>query len=304
MKHIAGGVYPTMITPYKNGEIDYGAVKKLVDWYIEKGCNGIFAVCQSSEMAFLSLKERIKLAETVVRQADGRVNVVTSGHVSTTIDEQAEEITEISKTGIDAFVLVSNRFDLHNDGDDVWLENVKAVLDKAKFDVPLGIYECPTPYKRLLTTKILNWCKEDGRFEFIKDTCCNPDMLIERIELLKGSNIKLYNANGQTLLHSLQHGAFGYSGIMANFHPDLYAWLCENFEKEPEKAEVLSDILSMASFTEGPAYPNTAKYYLNLEGIPMDIYSRSSDSKKLTEYQKVIMKQLYDLNTYLREKGV
>lgn len=304
MKHIVGGVYPTMITPYKDGEIDYDAVRQLVDWYIEKGCKGIFAVCQSSEMAYLSLKERIQLAETVVKQADGRVDIVASGHCGNTIDEQAEEITEISKTGIDAFVLVSNRFDLHNDGDEEWIKNADAVLGKAKFDIPLGIYECPMPYKRLLTTKIFNWCKADGRFEFIKDTCCDPDMLTERLELLEGSNIKLFNANGQTLLHSLQHGAFGYSGIMANFHPDLYAWLCANFEAEPEKAEMLSGILSMTSFTEGPVYPNTAKYYLNLEGIPMDIYSRSSEPKRLTEYQKLIMKQLFDLNTYLREKGV
>ena len=40
MNNISGGIYPTMITPYKNGEIDYDMVKKMVDWYIEKGCHG------------------------------------------------------------------------------------------------------------------------------------------------------------------------------------------------------------------------------------------------------------------------
>lgn len=301
-KIMPGGVYPTMITPYKNGEIDYDAVRKLVDWYIEKGCTGIFAVCQSSEMAFLSLEEKIKLAKTVVDQAAGRVTVVASGHTADALDEQVREIEEISKTGIDAFVLVSNRFDIHNDGDDTWIRNAEYVLNKAKFDIPLGIYECPMPYKRLLTPKILDWCIQDGRFKFIKDTCCDPDMLKARGEQLDGTGLMLFNANGQTLLHSLKNGGSGYSGIMANFHPDLLAWLCSNYEKEPEKAEALSEVLSMMAFTENPAYPNTAKYYLNLEGISMDCYSRSSDPKRLTAYQKLIVEQMFALSQRVREK--
>lgn len=302
MKEIARGIYPTMVTPYRNNRIDFGAVRELVDWYIEKGCKGIFAVCQSSEMVYLSLNERIKLAQTVAEHANGRIHVVASGHCGVSIEEQAEEITEISKTGIDAFVLVSNRFDLHQDGDDVWIQNAEEVLNKADFDIPLGIYECPVPYKRLLTERILDWCKRDGRFRFIKDTCCDPDMLTARLEQLKGSGIMLFNANAQTLLHSLKHGASGYSGIMANFHPDLLAWLDEHYQDDPEQAELLSNILSMMAFTENPAYPNTAKFYLSeMEGIPMECYSRSSDPKRLTEYQKLVVKQIYGLNQELRK---
>ena len=69
MKTIARGIYPTMITPYEDGKIDYENVKKLVEWYIEKGCSGIFAVCQSSEMWYLSLEERFELGKAVVDAA-------------------------------------------------------------------------------------------------------------------------------------------------------------------------------------------------------------------------------------------
>jgi len=296
------GVYPTMITPYKNGEIDYDTVRKLVDFYIEKGCTGIFAVCQSSEMQFLSLKEKVKLAETVVEQAAGRITVVASGHNADSLEQQIEEADCISATGIDGFVLVSNRFDLHNDGDDVWLANAQKFIDKIKTDIPLGIYECPRPYKRLLTERILDWVIGTGRFSFIKDTCCDPKLLTKRINQLKGSGCKLYNANAQTLLHSLRAGGNGYSGVMANYHPDLLAWLYDHFEEQPEKAEYLSDVLSMAAFTEGPAYPCSAKYYLGFEGIPMEPFARSQDQKNLTEYQKLVMKQLYHLNEELRKE--
>ncbi len=300
---IKNGIYPTMITPYRDGRIDWHAVEALVNWYREKGCHGIFAVCQSSEMNFLSLSERRELARRVREFAGSDMNVVVSGHCASSIDAQAEEIHEIAEaSGADAFVLVSNRLDIHNMGDDTWLENGERLLEKLDKALPLGIYECPMPYKRLLTPRILEWCKKSGRFAFIKDTCCDPDMLSDRLDQIRGSGIGLFNANEQTLLHSLRHGAAGYSGIMANFHPDLLVWLFEHFEAEPERAERLSDALSMTAFTEGPAYPCTAKHYLSFEGVEMTIEARSSSPRNLTSYQKLVMEQLYRQNQALREE--
>ena len=144
--------------------------------------------------------------------------------------------------------------------------------------------------------------KKTGRFSFIKDTCCDPDLLAARGKQIEGTDVMLFNANGQTLYHSLLNGGSGYSGIMANFHPELYVWLYENYKTQPEKAEKLSNLISMMAFTENPAYPNTAKYSFNLAGLEMDLYSRSSDPKRLTEYQKYIVKQMFDIaNDIARE---
>ena len=302
MKTIAKGIYPTMITPYKNGKIDYENVKNLVEWYIRMGCTGIFAVCQSSEMWYLSLDERVALGKAVVEAAAGRINVVVSGHTSPSPEEQIKEVNEMAKTGADAVVLVSNRLDIHNLGDDEFIKNAESLLEKIDSNIALGIYECPIPYKRLLTPRIIDWCISTGRFLFIKDTCCDPDMLEARLQQLNGTGILLYNANEQTALHSMKHGAAGYSGIMANFHPDLLSWLYNNFESQPMAAEKLSDTLSMIAFTEGPAYPCTAKYYLSHEGFNMEIYSRSSSPKNLTSYQKLCMDQMYRLNESLRKR--
>ena len=290
MQKINTGVYPVMITPYdKNGKIDYDAVKNIVNWYIEKGCKGIFAVCQSSEMWYLSLEERIELASKVVEFAAGRINVVASGHCGDTLEEQIAEINAISKTGIDGFVLVSNRFDIEQKGDDAWIADAEKVLSQVGCDIPFGIYECPVPYKRLLTPKILNWCKQTGRFQFIKDTCCDPDMLEERLELLNDSDIMLFNANAQTRLYSLRLGAAGYSGVMANIHPELYTWLCENINHE--KADALQGYLAYTAFSESMTYPVTAKYHMNLIGIPMELDARSRDKAGFTKYEKMIIEQ-------------
>lgn len=91
------GVYPTMITPYKNGNVDLDAVRKLVGWYREKGCDGIFAACQSSEIMFLSLEEKERIVKAVVGEVNRlaesdpegvRMTVVASGHTSDSFDEQ------------------------------------------------------------------------------------------------------------------------------------------------------------------------------------------------------------------------
>lgn len=305
MKDINKGTYPTMITPYRDDNtVDYEAVKNITNWYIDNGCTGIFAVCQSSEMIYLSLDEKIKIAKTVVEtvKASGKnVSVVASGHNSDDMNAQIEEMTAMANTGVDAIVWVSNRLDLHNDGDDVWIKNAEHLLSKLPEDIAIGIYECPYPYKRILTPKILDWCISTGRFTFIKDTCCDPDMLDARLEQLKETSIKLFNANSQTFLYTLRHGAAGFSGIMGNFHPDLYAWVCENYEKEPEKAERVQGFLTLTAFLEVLAYPQTAKYHMNKVGVPMSLWSRSCDKKKFTKYQRMIIDELIQTENHVRD---
>ena len=61
---------------------DFKAIEQLTEWYIQRGAHGIFAVCQSSEMFFLSKEEKIDIAKAVVNAARGRVSIVVSGHTS------------------------------------------------------------------------------------------------------------------------------------------------------------------------------------------------------------------------------
>ena len=193
---------------------------------------------------------------------------------------------------MDAVILVSNRLDPENEGEEVWLKNADKLLTLLDKDVKLGVYECPKPYKKLLTPRMLDWCLESGRFRFIKDTCCDYELIAERVKQLAGSELMLFNANGQTLYRSVLSGAAGYSGIIANYCPSLFVWLWENFQKEPERAEALSDMLSMLSFTEDAAYPITAKYFLKEQGLRITTESRATAPDKFGAYQKNYVEQM------------
>ena len=277
-KEFPNGVYPVMLTPFtENNEVDYEALGKLIDWYIEKGVNGLFADCQSSEMFFLSLEERVKIGEFVKKHADGRVPVVTSGHISDSLEDQAKELTAIAGTGADAVILLTNRLAKENESDEVWLENLKKLLEMIPKDVPLGFYECPYPYKRIISPELLKWCADTGRFYFIKDTSCDIENMKAKLEVIKGTNLKLFNANTSTLLETLELGASGYSGVMANFHPELYVKLCNIYKENPSKARKIADFLTVASLIERQVYPVNAKFYQKSIGNFNSIMTRTRD---------------------------
>jgi 4-hydroxy-tetrahydrodipicolinate synthase len=295
-KNFPGGVWPTMITPYKlDGSVDYNALEKIIDWYIENKVQGLFAVCQSSEMFYLSLEERINIAKFVKEKSAGRVPVIASGHVSEKIEDQVSELNQMAETGIDAVIMITNRLAAENEPDSVFIKNLQVILDSLPKDIPLGFYECPYPYKRLISPEILKYCMETDRFYFIKDTSCDIDNIKEKMDIIRGSHLKLYNANSATLLETLPLGVEGYCGVMANFHPALYDWLLNNWQKEPEKAKDLMNLLSLASQIERQLYPVNAKYNLQLEGIQIQCISRSKDASQFTSANKLEVAQLRDL---------
>lgn len=297
-KRFPGGVWPVMLTPYTpDNRVDTGALARLTDWYIERGASGLFAVCQSSEMFFLSLKEREKAARTVVTAAAGRVPVIASGHVSDGEEAQAEELSRIAATGVDAVILITNRLAAEHESDEIWLGRLHRLLTRIDPDIPLGFYECPHPYKRLLTPGLVEEALKLNRFHFLKDTCCDVGQILQKQALIRNTPLKLYNANTATLLTTLRAGIAGYSGIMANFHPELYAWLCDH--PHHEKAEALQEVLSMAALIERQVYPVNAKFALREMGLGLEIDARSRDKALLDETAKSEVRQLMSLSRRL-----
>lgn len=302
MKKEYSGCWPTMITPFtEEGKIDFKTVDSLVKWYIKRGCDGIFSVCQSSEMFYLKEQEKIDLAIATKEAAEGQVKVIASGHTSDNHQQQIDELGRMAETGVDAVVLVSNRMAKKDEGEDVFRNNAEDIFRQLP-DVSFGLYECPYPYLRLLTTDFLKECAESGKLVFLKDVSCSLDILNERISTIKGTNLSLFNANTSTLLDSLIMGADGYNGVMANFHIDLYKWLYLNFEKEPLLARELMDFLTLAGVIEARCYPVSAKYHQNKFDVPMSIYTRSKDTKLLKENDIHELDSLHAMEISWREK--
>ena len=279
---IPDGVYPTMVTPYTDdNKIDYNAVEALLDWYHTHSVTGVFAICQSSEIFFLSFEERLALLDFIMKHRPKDMTIVASGHVADDRNTQIEEAKHFIDKGIDAYVFIANRFAAADESDDVLFERMEYAAAQLP-EIGLGVYECPYPYKRVLTPELLGRMAKTGRYQFLKDTCCDINMIRRKLKATEGSTLKIFNANSATLLESLRAGCAGFSGVMGNFHPELYADLCACYRTDPERAEKLQAFLGFASLAECQCYPVNAKYYLQLEGLPLNIDSRARDKKEFT----------------------
>lgn len=297
---IQDGVWPTMITPFsKENKVDFHGLEAMCEWYVHKGCAGVFAVCQSSEMFFLSPQEKLDIARCVVSAIGGRIQVIASGHTAPDRPTQLAEIEQMLKTGVEAYVLVSNRLDVDNQGDEVFTDNIEAVF-QAFPDTSFGIYECPYPYKRLVSLEYLRVAAPSGRLVFLKDTCCEKPLLRARLDAVKGTPLRIFNANAASFLDSYQHGAAGYSGVMANFHPDLYRRLMELWGKDPRRAALLAGFLTLAGAIEARQYPAVAKYHMNLENIDCTHLTRSLDFCELYSNTLMEVENLFEMEAAVR----
>ena len=257
---LQNGIFPTMIVAYdSDGKLDLGAQGELLDWYMENHIHGLFALCHSTESHWLSWEERITLAKFVHKKINGRIPVVYSGITAEDIETQLEQAKEIYSIGADAVVFLRNR--LGNDYD-IFRHNLDRICSTLPDSVPLGMYECPYPYQQHLTDPEFREVVKTNRFRFLKDTVCNTAIMRNRqaIRADIDPSFRVYNANCATLLESLRFGYNGFSGIMANFHPDLYVWMYEN-QSDP-RADILDKYLGMMSVIEMRCYPICAKRYL------------------------------------------
>lgn len=278
MSATIAGIIPVMLTPFtEDGAIDYPGLERLVDWYIGNGADALFAVCQSSEMQVLSLDERVALARFVTEKATGRVPVIASGHVSESREDQFTELTAIAATGVDGMVLVTNRLDPARRGGSAFMDDLAWLLERLPGDMPLGLYECPAPFRRLLSDDELRFCAASGRFVILKDVSCDLDTVKRRVALTAGTPLAVVNANAAIAFDAMKAGSRGFTGVFTNFHPDLYQWLMTRSAAHPELAAELSVYLALAAMAEPMGYPKLAKVYHQRLGTFASAKSRTVD---------------------------
>lgn len=304
MKKIEG-IIPVMLTPFTDDNVvDYPGLGNLIDWYIANGADALFAVCQSSEMQFLTLEERVELAKFVVDYTQKRIPVIASGHISDDLDAQIAELSAMAQTGIDALVLVTNHLDPENQGTDAFKHHLDAILAALPSSMALGLYECPAPYRRLLSDEELMYCAASGRFRVLKDVSCDLPTVIRRVELVKETPMAIVNANAAIAWEAMQAGSKGFCGVFTNFHPDLYHWLYHHGAQHRDAAESLAWFLSLSAVTETIGYPKNAKIFHQKRGTFASVHCRVTADDVLKKYWglEVILQQIADSGEWQRKQ--
>ena len=287
---------PVMITPFSlKAKVDFDAVSRLVDFYLAAGVKGFFANCLSSEMYSISEDERLELTRHIVRYVKGRVPVVATGSFGLTIEDKAEFTKRIYKTGVDAVILITGHYANVEDSDEVLLKNFDKML-KLTGDIPLGLYECPAPYKRILSAQVFKKLLETDRFIYHKDTTREVEEVRAKLAVLPAGNTRFefYDAHTPNAMYSIRMGAKGMSAIAGNFYPEILVWMCDNANNPDKQEEVewLQSEMSRVDPLIHDAYPLSAKYFLRKRGLPVRTISRAY-ALELTPQQKQILDDIY-----------
>lgn len=287
---------PVMLTPFdSNLKIDFDALSQLTDFYRACGAKGFFANCLSSEMYNLDNEERLALTKHVVKDVKGKMPVVATGSFGDTIEERADFTKKMYDTGVDAVILITSHFAAKEEDDRVLIDNLEKFLSLTG-NIPLGTYECPSPYKRIITPEVLRFMISSGRFIYHKDTTLDLEKIKTKLEIMQGSPMEFYDAHTPNTMDSLQMGAQGMSCIAGNLYPELFSWMCANATKPAKQADVtwLQSELTRADAIISQGYPTSAKYFLQKRGVPILPICRSSKTS-LTAEQKQGLDEIYDL---------
>jgi 4-hydroxy-tetrahydrodipicolinate synthase len=275
-----------MLTPFTpDMAVDVPCLRQLTEFYLKKGAVGLFANCLSSEMYELSSEERLLVIDTVVKQVAGRVPVVATGTLGGPIEDMATFSKQVYALGVDAVIILNNQFVSEAESDVTFLERVHAWLDLTP-GIPFGIYECPVPYKRLISLPVLEDLLATGRLCYHKDTSLSLAAVEAKIDAGRGHVFGVYDAYIEHAVTSLQAGSKGLSCIQGNYFPDLIVGLC----RAPEQGQRIQEFMCKHMELMHTAYPTSAKYVLASMGFPIGLETRREVGELTAEIRSALDK--------------
>ena len=111
-----------------------------------------------------------------------RVPVVATGTFGGPLAQQADFINRIHDTGVQAVIVITSQLVQPDESDEVFMEQLHKLLALTE-GTPLGLYECPVPYKRLINSTMLAELLPTGRIVYHKDTSLDADEVARRLKV-------------------------------------------------------------------------------------------------------------------------
>ncbi|MFD4259170.1 dihydrodipicolinate synthase family protein [Streptomyces sp. NPDC058534] len=160
------GVVPPVCTPLDaSGEVDTASLARLVDHLVGGGVHGLFALGSSSEVAFLTDRQRAVALDTVVEAAAGRVPVL-AGVIDMTTPRVVEHARAALAAGADALVATAPFYARTHPVEIA--RHFRTLRERA--DLTLFAYDLPVSVHSKLSTALVRELAEDGTLAGLKDS--------------------------------------------------------------------------------------------------------------------------------------
>ena len=217
------GAATALITPMKNGEVDFDELARLVDFQIENGIDALVAAGTTGESSTLTDDEHVEVIKTVVKRAAGRVPVV-AGTGSNDTAYAIKLSNDAERVGADALLLVTPYYNKATQGGLIKMyKEIAANVTKPiiLYNVPsrTGVNIEPTTYAALADVP---------NIVAIKEACGNISKIVETMSLVSGK-LDLYSGNDDQIVPLMSLGGVGVISVLSNILPRETSELCHAF---------------------------------------------------------------------------
>jgi len=257
------GVFPAIVTPFKNNAVDYQGLKRNIDFLIENGVSGIVTVGTTGESPTLSYEEHIKVVEKTVEFVDGRVEVI-AGTGSNSTREAIELSRSARDVGADALLLVAPYYNRPTQ------EGLKRHFLKVaeSVDLPIVLYNIPSRTGVDIAPETVKFLYEEcSNIVAIKEA--NPD-LTRVSEIISSCDIDVLSGNDELTLPIMALGGKGVISVLSNILPREFVEMVNyalegNFFKAREIHYRLYRLMKLMTLETNPIPIKTA---MNMLGMP------------------------------------
>ena len=207
------GCLTALVTPFRDGKVDFDKLARLVDWQIENGVDGIVSVGTTGESATLDVDEHVAVLAAMVKAAKGRVPVIAGAGGNAT--SEALTLTKASEdAGADGLLHVTPYYNRPNQ--EGLYQHFAAVARSTK--LPVVLYNVPTrTASDLLTDTVVRLCELDN-IVAIKDATGN---LVRGSELIAkvGDRLSVLSGDDGTAFPLYACGSRGVISVVSNVAP-------------------------------------------------------------------------------------
>ncbi|OSQ53264.1 4-hydroxy-tetrahydrodipicolinate synthase [Marivita geojedonensis] len=215
------GSMPALVTPFKNGAVDFDTLKRLVDWHVDQGSHGLVPVGTTGESPTLTHEEHEEVVTFVVEAAAGRIPVI-AGAGSNNTEEAIRFLQHAEKAGAQAGLVVTPYY--NKPTQDGLIRHFTMLHDSC--ELPIIIYNIPGRSVVDMTPKTMGELAKLPRIIGVKDATGDlARVCAQRITCgtdfvqLSGEDATAHGFNAQ--------GGVGCISVTANVAPALCSQMQE-----------------------------------------------------------------------------
>lgn len=218
------GSIVALITPFRNGQIDLEAIKKLVHWHLQEGTHGIVACGSTGEATLLTKSERRQVIETIIEQAQGRIPVIVGCGAPST-RESLDLVREAKELGANGALVVTPYY-VKPMAEGIY-QHFLALNDVG---LPILLYNHPTRTGTTLSVDLVVRLAGLSNVVGIKDSCDDLTRVIKMRSRIKKEFVYLSGDDPLSTAY-LAQGGDGFISVTANVVPGLCSELMTAWKK-------------------------------------------------------------------------